>query len=383
MSSSSSSSLYRRLHGLFAQNHKVTVKLKTDNPKTTSLIKSIKPTSKLPPKQQLQTIVDNFKKSSESPEFRSHYGNYLTAIHLLGNNSSAIEDIFDHQKQYPEISNEFFVIRLILLYGTAKMHEQARKLFDEMPNLKCQQTVFSFNVLLEACIRAEKYDTVRELFRDLPEELSVVPDVVSYNTFIKALCKAGSLDYAVSVMDEMENQGIKPDKVTFNTLSKAYNESKKFSEAEDLWLLMQKKNVVADLGSYSFRLRVLVANNKVNEAIELFEEMGKKDIIPNAFCYNMMIKMYVDDRNWEEAKRWYDKMVENGRYPDNVTFEMLISFACDKDNLDFALELCKKAMDSKIHVHDATMQRVVNGLAEHSKLEEEKELGPNHLRDTG
>lgn len=370
---SSSSSLYRRLHGLFAQNHRVTVKLKTDKPKTTSL-KSTTPKPKLPDKQELQTIVDNFKKSSESPKFRNHYTNYRTAIRRLENNSSAIEDIFEHQKQYPEISNEFFVSRLILLYGTAKMHEYARKLFDEMPNLKCKRTVFSFNALLEACIRAEKYDLIRELFRELPEELSIEPDVVSYNTLIKALCKAGSLDSAVSVMDEMENQGIKPDKVTSNTLLKAYHDSKKFSEAEDLWVLMQKKNVAADLGSYSVRLRGLVANNQVNKAIELFVEMGKKEIIPNAFSYNLMIKMYVGDKNWEEAKRWYVKMVENGRYPDTATFELLIHFTCDKDNLDFALELCKKAIGSKVTIHNATMQRVVHILAEHSKLEDAKEL---------
>ncbi|MCD7445884.1 hypothetical protein HAX54_015609 [Datura stramonium] len=370
---SSSSSLYRRLHGLFAQNHKVTVKLNTDKPKTTSLT-STKPTSKLPDEQELQTIIDNFKKSSESPKFRNRIINYRTAIRRLKNNSSAIQDIFEHQKQYPEISNELFVSRLILLYGTAKMHEHARKLFDEMPTLKCKRTVFSFNVLLEACIRAEKYDIIRELFRELPEELSIEPDVVSYNTLIKALCKAGSLDSAVSVIDEMENQGIKPDKVTFSTLLNTYHESKKFSEAEDFWVLMQKKNVAADMGIYSVRLRGLVANNQVNEAIELFEEMGKKEIIPNAFSYNLMIKMYVDDRNWEEAKRWYVKMVENGRYPDSATFVMLIHFACDKDNLDFALELCKKSIDSNVTVHNATMQRVVNILAEHSKLEEAKEL---------
>lgn len=368
--SSSSSSVYRRLHGIFTGKHKVTVKLKTEQPQTTST----KPTSKLPEKHKLQTIVDNFKKSSESPEFRNRCTNYTTAIRRLEFNSSAIEDIFEHQKQYPEISNEFFVCRLILLYGTAKMHEHARKLFDEMPNLKCQRTVFSFNALLEAYSRAEKYDIIRDLFRELPGELSIEPDVVSYNTLIKALWKAGSLDSALSVMDEMENQGIIPDIVTFNTLSNAYYESKKFSEAEDLWVLMQKKNVDADLGSYTVRLQGLVANSQVSEAIELFEEMGKKDIIPKAFSYNIMIKMYVDDRNWEEAKRWYVKMVENGRYPDNATFEMLICFACDKDNLDFALELCKKTIASKVAIYNATMQRVVNVLAEHSKLEDAQEL---------
>ncbi|KAM3362554.1 pentatricopeptide repeat-containing protein, mitochondrial [Capsicum galapagoense] len=371
---SSSSSLYRRLHGIFAVNHKVTGKLKTDNPKTTSLKSTKKRTPKLPEKQEVQTIVDNFKKSSESPKFRNRCLNYENAIRRLDNTSSAIEDILEHQKQYPDISNEYFVSRLILLYGTAKMHEHARKLFEEMPNLKCQRTVFAFNALLEAHARAEKYDLIKELFRQLPEELSIKPDVVSYNTLIKALWKTGSLDSAVSVMDEMENQGIKPDKVTFNTLLSAYNESKRFSEAEDLWALMQKKNVVVDVGGYTVRLRGLVANNQVNEAIELFEEMGKKDIIPNAICYNVMIKMYVDDGNWEEAKRWYVKMVENGRYPDKATLEMLIHLACEKDILDFALELCKKAIDSKVPLRKATMQRVVNALAEHSKLDDAKEL---------
>ncbi|KAK1396500.1 hypothetical protein POM88_006363 [Heracleum sosnowskyi] len=48
-----------------------------------------------------------------------------------------MEDILEFQKQFEDITNERFMVRLISLYGKAGMFDNARKVFDEMPELKC------------------------------------------------------------------------------------------------------------------------------------------------------------------------------------------------------------------------------------------------------
>lgn len=193
------------------------------------------------------------------------------------------------KKKYPDIRNEAFVARLILLYGRAKMDHRARKLFDEMPHLNCPRTVFSFNALLEAYLKSEKYDEIGGLFRELPPKLSIQPDLVSYATAIKALCRAGLLDSAVYLMDEIENHGIKPNIVTCNTSLTAFYERKRFSEAENLWAMMEKRNIIPDLCSHNIKLISLVKANEVSKAIQFFDETVNKGFKPDKFqlqCYD-------------------------------------------------------------------------------------------------
>ncbi|PHT46944.1 hypothetical protein CQW23_16102 [Capsicum baccatum] len=188
------------------------------------------------------------------------------------------------------------------------MYDHARKLFDEMPKLNCSRSVFSFNALLESCIKSERYDEIGKLFRELPEKLSIVLNLMSYNLAMKALCKAGSVDSAVHLMDEIEKHGIKPNTVTCNTLLTALYESGRLTEAENLWIMMEKKTIDHDLSSYNIRLGGLLKANEVSNAIQLFEEIVNKGFKPSKFTYNALIKTYVDEGNLEQANMWYEKM---------------------------------------------------------------------------
>ncbi|XP_060193587.1 small ribosomal subunit protein mS78 (rPPR3a)-like, partial [Lycium barbarum] len=306
-----------------------------------------------------QAIVDSFKISSECPNFRRECFHYETAIRQLikAKHFSGIIDIIEHQKRYPDIRNESFV----------KMYTHARQLFDEMPQLNCPRTVFSFNALLEAYLKSERYNKIADLFRELPTKLSIEPDIVSYNTAIKALCKVGSLDSAVYLMDEIENHGIKLNTVTCNTLLSAFHENKRFTEAESLWIMMEKRNIVPNLCSYNIKLISLVKANEVSKAIQFFEEIVSKGFKPDPFSYSAMIKMCVRVRNLEDAKMWYEKMMQSGCLPDYKLFTTLTTFACSAHDFDFALH-------SRKGIHNNVMQRVVNGLVEHSKVENAKEL---------
>lgn len=96
----------------------------------------------------------------------------FTALRKL-HTYSGIEEIIEHKKCYPDIRDDSFVAGFMLLYGSAKMYDHARKLFDEMPQLDCQRSFFSFNALLDPCIRSERYDEIGLLFRELPEKLSI------------------------------------------------------------------------------------------------------------------------------------------------------------------------------------------------------------------
>ncbi|KAI5656888.1 hypothetical protein M9H77_25681 [Catharanthus roseus] len=325
---------------------------------------------------QIESIVANFKKSSDRDNFRRRYSQYEATVRRLANAQqfSAIKDILEHQRQYPDITKEHFVVRLIVLYGKAKMLDEAQKLFDEMPSLNCERTVLSFNALLAACVSAKDYDKISKLLKELPEKLSIQPNVVSYNTVIKGLCEMGSLDSAVSMMDEMENNNIMPDLITFNTLLDAFYSAGRNAEAENLWCLMEKKDLVANVRSYNSRLRGFVKDNRISDAVLLTEEMEAKGVKLDTYSYNALIKGFIDSGNLEEAKRWYGLMTENGCTPDWVTFAMLVPFACKEEDFDYAYQLCKQSIRVNRKVLDSVTTRVINGLIERKKHQQARKL---------
>ncbi|XP_075523180.1 small ribosomal subunit protein mL103 (rPPR7)-like [Primulina tabacum] len=326
----------------------------------------------------LEYLVDRFKKKSNSTNFRRNRLAYKITVNRLArvHRFSSIHDILNHQKQYPDITDEHFAARLISLYGESRMFDHALQLFDEMPDLNCPRSVLSFNALLAACIASKEFDKFSELFREIPRKLSIEPDIISYNTMIKAFCEVGSMDAAVSLLDEIEKNGIEPNLITFHILLGSFykGDAENFSKAETFWSLMQEKEVVLDVRSYNSRLHGMMRQKRVSEALDVLKEMEERGLQPNHYSYNVMIKGFVDEGNLKEAKKWYASMIGNGYMADFFTHATLIPFACSKNDVDFAHELCIKSVDMKRPVSNGLMQKVADALFEQSEAEKAKEL---------
>ncbi|ESR62397.1 hypothetical protein CICLE_v10015628mg [Citrus x clementina] len=321
----------------------------------------------------LKRLVDKFKKSSDLGRFRTNTGIYTGTVQRLANAKRFrwIEEILEHQKQYKDISKEGFTARLITLYGKAAMFENARKVFDEMPERNCEQTVLSFNALLGACVNSKKFGEVDGLFKDLPHKLGIEPDLVSYNTIIKAFVYKGSLDSANTLLYEMEKKGIRPDLITFNTLLLGFYSNGRFADAEKIWETMVNMNVRPNVRSYNARLDGLAIEKQTKKALELVGEMRSKEINPDVFTFYALIKGFVNEGNLEEAKRWYNK---SGCGMNKAIFKLLVPFVCEKGDLDFAFNLCKRTFSKRCLVDQAPLQLVVDRLAKELRVEEAKEL---------
>ncbi|KAK9267497.1 hypothetical protein L1049_009925 [Liquidambar formosana] len=326
--------------------------------------------------RNLKRLVQKFKKSSELDRFRTKTGVYEDIVRRLASAKRFrwIEEILEDQKKYKDISKEGFAVRLISLYGKSGMFDHAHKVFDEMPDLKCDRTVLSFNALLGACVNSKKFDRIDEFFRELPDKLSIEPDRVSHNVVIKAFCEMGSFESAISMLDEMEKKGLEPDLITFNTLFNGLYGNSRFSDGEKIWDLMEKKNIVPDIRSYNAKLLGLALENRMPEAVKLLEEMGSKGVKPDVFSFNTLIKGFCNEGNLEEAKQWYIELGKSDCAPNKVTFAMLVPFVCEKGDFNLAFELCKEIFNQRCLVDAALLQLVVDRLVKASKVEEAEKL---------
>ncbi|XP_027347371.1 pentatricopeptide repeat-containing protein At1g55890, mitochondrial-like [Abrus precatorius] len=324
----------------------------------------------------LKNVVEKFKKASDVDRFRKKSGIYEVTVRRLAGAKRFrwIRDIIEHQKNYSDISREGFSARLISLYGKAGMYRHAHKLFDELPQRNCERTVLSLNALLAAYVHSMKHGSVERLFRDLPNQLKIEPDLVSYNTFIKALCEMGSFDSALSVLKEMEDKGVNPDLITFNTLLDGLYSKGRFEDGEKLWGQMGAKNVVPNVRSYCSRLVGLAEEKKTGEAVEFFKEMEKEGHKPDVICINAMIKGFVNEGNLDEAKKWFGEIAKYDCDPHKATFAILLPFLCEKGDLKTAIEMCKERFNNRRLVAASLLQLVVDKLVSESMISEAKEI---------
>jgi len=321
-------------------------------------------------------IVEKFKKACESERFRTNIAVYDRTVRRLvaAKRLHYVEEILEEQKKYRDMSKEGFAARIISLYGKAGMFENARKVFDEMPNRDCKRSVLSFNALLSAYGLSKKFDVVEELFNELPGKLSIKPDIVSYNTLIKALCAKDSLPEAVALLDEIENKGLKPDIVTFNTLLLSSYLKGQFELGEEIWAKMVEKNVPIDIRTYNARLLGLANEVKSKELVNLFEELKASGLKPDVFSFNAMIRGSINEGKMDEAEAWYKEIVKHGYRPDKATFALLLPAMCKAGDFESAIELFKETFSKRYLVGQTTLQQLVDELVKGSKREEAEEI---------
>ncbi|KAK7319574.1 hypothetical protein RJT34_04297 [Clitoria ternatea] len=324
----------------------------------------------------LKKLVEKFKKASDVDRFRKKTGIYEDTVRRLAaaKRFRWVRDIIEHQKKYPDFSKEGFSARLITLYGKSKMHRHAHKLFDEMPQRNCDRSVLSLNALLAAYLHSKKYDVVERLFRDLSTQLSVEPDLVSYNTLIKSFCEAGSFDSALKTLEEMKDKGLNPDIITFNTLLDGLYSKGRFEEGEKLWGQMGEKGVIPDIRSYNARLLGLALEKKTGEAVEFLKEMEEKGVKPGLFSINAVIRGFVNEGNLDEAKKWFGEIVKSEFDPDKTTYAILVPFLCDKGDLKTAIEMTKEIFTSMCRVDVSLLQLVVDKLVSESMISEANDI---------
>ncbi|KAJ6769694.1 MITOCHONDRIAL GROUP I INTRON SPLICING FACTOR CCM1 [Salix purpurea] len=354
---SKSSSALGRLRGIFQKSSsrptattatttttKTKAILNTKRPKTSNPTTTDSPTIK---SGTVEKMVRRFKKSSESSSFRSRHDIYSNTVKRLikYNRLSKIHEILDHQKNFPDITNEAFTASLICLYGKAGMFDHARKLFDEMPELKCPRTVYSFNALFSACVDAGRFDEIKTFISDLRCELGITFNTVSYNIAIKAFCK----------MDDLES-------------------AQKVADGEKIWSRMVGMSIVPDIRSYNAKLNGLALEKRMKEAVEAAEEMKGKGLKLDVYSFNALIRGYINGEDLEEAKQWYVKMRQHNCVPDIVTFELLIPFLCEKGDVGFAVEICEEIFERKWQVRSKVLQFVVDRLVLEAKIQDAEKL---------
>ncbi|KAK4759847.1 hypothetical protein SAY87_022978 [Trapa incisa] len=307
---------------------------------------------------QFKSLRDKFP---EDPP-RIHTYNVLIEMCLRKNSVDYVLWLYE-DIAFARVELETYTFNLLMsaLCDVGRV-EDARDLFDKMPDKGCEPNEYSLGILVRGYCRERLSGKGLEFLNEM-RSLGLMPNNVVYNTLVAGLCKEGNTDEAEKLVERMKDDGLPPDIVTFNSRISALCRTGKILEAsrifrdmqvdvyyglprpdiitynlmlegfykEGMWEdavalidVMKKKGEFMNLESYNIWLLGLLRNGKLLEAQSVLNEMMKQGIEPSICTYNIVINGLCKNGMLSDAKRVINLMRNNGVSPDTITYTTIV-----------------------------------------------------------
>ncbi|GAX13527.1 hypothetical protein FisN_27Lh031 [Fistulifera solaris] len=147
-----------------------------------------------------------------------------------------------------------------------------------------QPDTYCYNVALAASDQLGGPEAVQfatDLFARMKER-----DIVTYNTFLNTLVKAGKSTESFRLFDQMKRSKVRPDKYTYYALMKS---CKNNMDLQELFYDMQEYNIPIDVVFYNAMIQNLSENREWSQATKLIQEMETKGVSPQAMTYGILM----------------------------------------------------------------------------------------------
>ncbi|XP_077211477.1 pentatricopeptide repeat-containing protein At3g29230-like [Tasmannia lanceolata] len=291
---------------------------------------------------------------------------YNTLIRAFTQNSQHIQafsTFFQMQKNGISPDNFTYPFLLKACLGHNSLF-QVRMIHTQILKFGFSSDIFVPNSLIDSYVKCGGgVDAARKLFDEMPER-----DVVSWNSLISGLVKAGELDEARRLFDEMPER----DTVSWNTVLDGYTKGGEMNVAFELFEKMPERNVV----SWSTMISGYSKAGDMEMARLLFDKMPVKNLVP----WTIIISGYAEKGLGKEASSLYDQMEMARLKPDAATVVSILSGCAesgllglgkrihayvDRTKLRFSTQVCNSLVDmySKSGNLDLAMG-VFNGMVE-------------------
>lgn len=280
-----------------------------------------------------------------------------------------IENLLEHQKTLPQGRREGFIIRIIMLYGRARMTNHAVNTFCDMHLYGCKRTVKSFNAALKVLTQARDLQAIDSFLNEIPDRFGIKLDAYSFNIIIKAFCEMDILEKAFLIMVGMEKWGVAPDVFTYTTLIEASYKSNRPEIANGLWSRMVLKGCLPNIATYNVRIQFLVNKGRTWDANKLLAFMRQQKKFPDEITYNLVIKGFCKMGNLKMAMAVYSAFNNEGYTPNQKIYQTLIHYFCEAGEFDSAYNMCKQSMQKNWFPSVGTIINLLEGLVRDRKIE--------------
>ncbi|KAL6652661.1 hypothetical protein ACP70R_011586 [Stipagrostis hirtigluma subsp. patula] len=296
---------------------------------------------------------------------------------------------------HPDVWSFNVVIKGVCRVGDV---QKALKLVERMDEFGCSPDTITHNILVDGLCRVKEVNKGREVLRRLQKDGVCMPNVVTYTSVISGYCKAGRMEDAIAVYNDMVGSGTTPNTVTYNVLingcgkagdmesaAKMYHQmmirrcppdvvtfsslidgycrSGQLDGAMRTWKEMAQCHIQPNVYTFSIIIHALCKQNRSEEAKGLLKELNMRaDIAPRAFIYNPVIDILCKGGKVDEANSILMDMEEKGCHPDKYTYTILIIGLCMKGRISEAVTFFHKMVETGCHPDNITVDSFISCL---------------------
>ncbi|KAJ0974360.1 hypothetical protein J5N97_016325 [Dioscorea zingiberensis] len=280
---------------------------------------------------------------------------------------------------------------LVLQLSKSSRADSALESFHRSCDYGYKLSSLSCNPLLNLLIKNGRMDDAETVFKVMIRS-KFAPNLITFNTVINGLCKAGKLRRAVDLVEDIKAWGfLRLWSLIIRLLMGTARWDENYSAVMRIFEEMRRQNVSPNVISYNSMSSGLCSEGKVEEALHMFEEMkvdgfcrnkdmdgakrildemGEKGVKADFLTYNVLINALCKDGEVVKAGKLLDEMVEIGVRPTYVTYNTLIDGFCEKDNLRAAFNMRARMEKDGKQANVVTYNVLVKCLCRKDKLEE-------------
>ncbi|KAK4433832.1 Pentatricopeptide repeat-containing protein, chloroplastic [Sesamum alatum] len=265
-----------------------------------------------------RTPVKNIKKKLDKKNNAKAWANTVT---------EALSDAID-KKQWLRALQVFEMLRaqpfyqpkegtymkLLVLLGRCGQPGQACQLFDEMLEEGLEPTAELYTALVAACCRSNLIDKAFATLEQMKSLPLCQPDVYTYSILIKACVDACRFELVDSLYDEMAERLITPNTVTQNIVLSGYGKAGKYEEMEKvLSRMLESTTSKPDVWTMNTVISLFGNEGQIEMMERWYEKFRNYGIEPETRTFNILIGAY-------GKKRMYDKMSSVMEYMRRLSF---------------------------------------------------------------
>ncbi|XP_077225881.1 pentatricopeptide repeat (PPR) superfamily protein [Tasmannia lanceolata] len=306
------------------------------------------------------------------------------------------------RKQCPLTANTWTI--MITQYGRAGLTEIASKKFEEMKIDECKpnQSTYKYLIIFLCERKGRKVGEAIKIFeemihagytpdRELVEiylaclcesgKLSDARNCVkylskscftiqsSYSLLVKALCRAGKLDEALALEDEMGALGCSVDQYIYGSLIHGLLRGGRFNEALRKVDAMKQGDTSLTVHVYTSLIVHFSKEKQIGKVLEILKKMREDGCEPTVVTYSALIHGFMNVGMFFDARNVFRRMKLKGPFPDFRTYSMFVTCLCKSGRSEEALRLIHEMMGSGILPSTINFQTVFYGLNREGKKE--------------
>ncbi|XP_062227925.1 large ribosomal subunit protein mL101 (rPPR4)-like [Phragmites australis] len=203
----------------------------------------------------------------------------------------------------PETSKTHLTYGALLnCYCKELMTEKAETLMEKMKELNFAFTAMSYNSVMTLYTKINQPEKVPGVIQDMKAD-DVLPDIYTYNVWMRALAARGDIPGVERVIEEMRRDGrVTPDWTTYSNLASIYVDAGLFEKAEDALKELEKRNTSNDLEAYQFLITLYGRTQNLAEVHRVWRSLKRNHPRMASMSYLNMIQVLANLKDLSAAE---------------------------------------------------------------------------------